>query len=182
MQSRGEMMNKEEMLRAAERELQQIQEAITNVVMRNESCRSEFVRNPRAAIKKYLNIELPAELNISAIDQSDPSMVTFVLPHCVDASCSTHQSNGSVNSSQLNSVAGALNGLRADQLNSVAGGFGVPNQSTVNTAVDITQGLYNMGLGLAGAFGANSDDLEKANQYGNMGLNTFKGLNGLFNK
>ncbi len=63
-----------------ERELQTIGQAITEIVRKNPNSRQEFNRNPRAAIYKYLQLQLPAELNIKTIDQSDPTAITFVLP------------------------------------------------------------------------------------------------------
>ncbi len=172
-----EIMKREEMLRASERELQQIQEAITHVVMRNESCRAEFVRNPRAAIKKYLNIELPAELNISVFDQSDRASVFFVLPHCLDRSSTLDGSHRSIKESQLQRISGGFGsyygipGIKENGLPDVSG-----LASMAESRINGINQMYNLGLGIARLAGGNTDHIQQASQVGNIVFNNARNI------
>ncbi len=92
--------------------LSQVQNKITNIVLEHPETRSDFLKNCRGSIKKYIGVELPAEWNIQVIDAADANEVVFVLPHHnveQQHACSGHDSSccsGNVNDADLRNVAG----------------------------------------------------------------------------
>ncbi len=59
----------------------QIQSAITRIVQQDNFCKVDFINNPRGALKKYLGVEIPENLHIDMINQTDPNTFHFILPY-----------------------------------------------------------------------------------------------------
>jgi hypothetical protein len=56
-----------------------IEQLIVNKAMEDKAFKQELVNNPKAAIAKELNVELPAELEIEVVQQT-PQKLYLVLP------------------------------------------------------------------------------------------------------
>ncbi len=124
-----------------EQQLQQLQEAIAHCVWNNEACRDEFARNPRGAIKRYLGVELPGELNVQVVDQTDPETVVFVLPHHPAAVAQAQQAEAV----SQDALAGVAGGRRS------RGGRAPSPKPTQSFNFNPNVGLYSQ---LAGGFAA----------------------------
>ena len=60
---------------------QDLQAAITKFIWKNENLRGEFVKDPKAALEKYIGVKVPDGVNVKCIDATDAKTVYFVLPH-----------------------------------------------------------------------------------------------------
>ena len=109
---------------------QQIQAAIAKVVWKNENLRSEFVKDPKAAIEKNLGIKFADGINVKCVDATDPKTVYYILPHHPSKALGVEFTD--------------------EQLDAVAGGFNA--NALMGGIMSGVGGLMQAGLGALTAF------------------------------
>ena len=110
---------------------EQIQAAIAKVVWKNENLRSEFVKDPKAAIEKNLGIKFADGINVKCVDATDPKTVYYILPHHPSKSLGVEFTD--------------------EQLDAVAGGFNWG--AAIGIGGGLVGALGGLGAGLATAIG-----------------------------
>ena len=113
---------------------EQIQAAIAKVVWKNENLRSEFVKDPKAAIEKNLGIKFADGINVKCVDATDPKTVYYILPHHPSKSLGVEFTD--------------------EQLDAVAGGFSLGSLGgLLSLGGNAVGALAGLGGGLATAIG-----------------------------
>ncbi len=106
-----------------EQVLMNIQQGINNVIYQNNGTKDEFIANPKEAIKKYLGIDIPENIDVKSINQENNHTVHFFLPYtpnyqsaCENTACCKEEapkteesSSNEVNDNDLDNVAGGTN-------------------------------------------------------------------------
>jgi hypothetical protein len=85
--------------------LEDMQIELTKAVWKDESLREEIMKNPREAVEKILGVKFKEDVTVSAVDQTQENVVTFVLPpHPAE----THEVE--FTDEQLDAIAGGVGG------------------------------------------------------------------------
>jgi hypothetical protein len=82
-----------------------IEQLIINKAIENEAFKQELLSNPKTAISKELNVELPADLQIEVVEQT-PQKLYLVLPLRVKLE---EEAGEELSEEELEAVAGGIN-------------------------------------------------------------------------